>query len=779
MRTRRTGPCPYTAAVQPSLAMPRVTRGTVGAVAALFYVVLVGGTAIGELDPWLRLANAGVAAGFLAWYVVHAPRHADRIDRAVVMAVIVFASAALLSRFPRQSLDALLAAMTYAAALFVARGLLATAGARAVLERSLMTLALVLTLLTAGVWLPLVYEWWSLTGWRITPPLDLALPSGAWGHRHDLALLAAMLYPSWWIGRRPGPLRAAAAIVLGVLVLLIVIVDGSRTLWLAIAVATGVLAAPPLWRRLRRSGAARAVLPAAVLAAVSLLWVTGVVAALIERIGNIDTLSSRTALWTHSVEAWLTSPLGGLGPGSYPWALQQTDYFDARAWAPRHPDSMPFQLLAEGGALGIAAVLCLALFLVPAVLRCGTPAARWALVTFAVASIGANPTDFAFLVAVAIAWTAYALPRATAEAVADGRRPMTRALSLAAMGVIGLAHLATVGAGLLYAQASTAAQRGDLAAVEQHLSGALMLDPGMALYWRQRGTERLLDGRSDAAVNDLEEATLRNPSDDLAWRTLGLALRETNQPELADAALKKAIRSQRADPTNLLLRAQWALDDGRDELALDTLAAVVQAWPMTVAAPAWNDLIAAADFRTEDVVRAAVQRWSGKLEAPEGDPILLAVLADRQDLISLLGRREGAATAVTRATIASYHCDPRVREILATASDGDRRYYRYWELLIRDASARGVQDPSAERLLKLMTDFGADRMEAEATLNPLDQNDVSGFSADVWGYRRRVITWPNYGPLLPSPMAGTMRWRVDPIGASRASSIAPLFQGCR
>ncbi len=64
-----------------------------------------------------------------------------------------------------------------------------------------------------------------------------------WGHRHDLTLLVVMLYPSWWLGRI-SPLRAAMGTVIGVLTLLIVIVDGSRTIWFAMSLASAVVLIP-------------------------------------------------------------------------------------------------------------------------------------------------------------------------------------------------------------------------------------------------------------------------------------------------------------------------------------------------------------------------------------------------------------------------------------------------------------------------------------------------------------------------------------------------------
>lgn len=54
--------------------------------------------------------------------------------------------------------------------------------------------------------------------------------------------------------------------------------------------------------------------------------------------------------------------------------------------------------------------------------------------------------------------------------------------------VIGLAVVSTSVAGVQYDMARQSVHAGDLERAERSLGGALALDPGMALYWRQRET---------------------------------------------------------------------------------------------------------------------------------------------------------------------------------------------------------------------------------------------------------------------------------------------------
>ena len=184
------------------------------------------------------------------------------------------------------------------------------------------------------------------------------------------------------------------------------------------------------------------------------------------------------------------------------------------------------------------AVACLAVAIVPAVWRGRSAAARWALLAFAAAGIGANPTDFAFLVVLAIAWAAFAAPR---ERQLQRRKTLT------------LANVASVrdarharghrsglrlhdGRLLRLRGCRSSVRVGDLRSAEAGLTTAVALDPGMALYARQRGTVRLLLGDLPAATrDDLERAARLNPSDDLAWRTLALARAEAGSVDAAMA----------------------------------------------------------------------------------------------------------------------------------------------------------------------------------------------------------------------------------------------------
>jgi O-antigen ligase len=757
----------------------RHTVAIIAGVLALAYFVILGEA--GQLDPHpvIRVVNALVAGALILTYLVKAPRLADRVDRGVLLSLLLFAAAAVLAQFPRQAFDALLAALLFTSALFAARTLLAAEAGRLAFVWCLIGLSALLTFLTAARWLLPALEWWSLTGWSVIPPLDLNLYAVPWGHRHDLTLLIVMLYPSWWIGR-VGPRRAAAATVVGILALLIVLVDGSRNLWLAMAVASAALFVPfakRQWPSNRRVQVGMGVVLVAAAVAVAL---SGAAGSLLDRLLTAGSIEARFSMWESLTDAWLAKPAAGYGPGSFPWILQQTAYFDTNSWAPRHPDSVIFQVLPEAGLLGAAALVVVAVTLVPAMIRGRSQAASWVVIVFTLVGLGANPTEFGFLVALAIVWIAFAIPRESEakNEVPAGRR-VVRLASLACFAVVAAAWTATAAADVAYLSARSAIDGGRLQEAVPQLQIASRLDPGMVLYRRQLGTAQLLAEDVPVATQNLEAAVRLNPSDDLAWRVLALAHLTSGDSGSGRAALERAIETQRSDSTNLLLAARWQVDDGQDEEALATLGEIVQAWPEIVAAPGWAELLPPA-VSTSDVIEVALERWSRDEPSPvvrSLQPILLAVMAGQSDDVEALAN-DSLGIWLGTAYLAVMGCDQSASAYLDEAPSQARRSSIYWGLVIRQSALDGTVDERAVRLFEIMTSGLLHRSPSNEALNPLNENGDGGFSADIWGYRRMPIEWPDLDP-LPSASAGATRWLIRPREAVRSADLDTVLSACQ
>ena len=674
----------------------------------------------------------------------------------------------VLSAFPRRSFDSALILLTYCAALFVARGLLANDRNRRWIVRVVAGLSLAITLVIAALWGTTVIRWMSIAGPGVLPPLNLELTGHIWGHRHDLALLAAMLYPAWWMGR-PSRWQRWLGVAVGVISLFVVIIDGSRTVWIAVAIATAIFAVGPALRAWRASRRVRlAVITAAVGIGLFLL-LSGLGLGILSRATNVSSLGFRGEMWESLVDSWLARPIAGSGPGSFPWSLQGVGYYDTNSLAPRHPDSAPIQLLAESGVLGVTALGVLLWTLVPAVVSGRSRGATWALLTFVIASLGGNPSDFSYVVAVAIVWTAFAAPRPPIEPDHDEhQRGFGRLgwLSFAAGAAIAVAYLLTVVAAGAYESARGATARLDYGRAAASLDLATRLDPGMAIYARGRGVLDYVEGDLDSAVVHFRHATELNPHDPVAWRSLATAYRAVGNRAAAASALAEAIRLMRADTASLLLRAEWQAQEGNDEQAVETLAEVVHAWPQITAADGWSALLERSGIAASTVIDAAVERWEHDLPIPEtiaDQGVWLASLSGRDDLLPRALRASGYDPSLWPLTVASLRCQ-RMTAPLESATPGAKQTPAYWGLRLRDSALTGVPDPDG--LWMLEAGNGSHLVEPRFRETPL-----TGVTNDLWGYRRLPVMPGELEPTLPTPDAGVASWYLEPRSAGARAGV--------
>lgn len=751
-----------------SIPHPRERLGvaTIGALALLVYMVVVGGTDSGAVQPAL-IAITSVAGGALIAYAIFLLRSgADRLDIGIAFSVGLFSITALFSDFPRQSFDVVLAGLAYLSGLVVARRMLCRDAARRFFALMLMALSLAFTVGVAVVWGGLIGDWLAGADAGILPPLDMQLSSSPWGYRFDLVLLVVLLYPAWWAGD-PGLNRRVLATLVGVVVIALVLVSGSRTLWLALVIASVAVAAP-LAGSVLRSGRAAGV---ALIAAAMLLlatWVTGVLPAFVQRALSIDSLSYRLAMWEPLTELWLSEPLTGFGPGSFPWLLQLTSYFEGNGWAPRHPDSPFIQLLVEAGLLGlVAAAIAVAAVLLP-LLRSQSHAAKWAIFAFAAASVGTNPTDFSFLLVVVIGWVAYAVPYRRTQDVRQTPRIPGRARWLVWPAFGGLLLVSAVqGAHVAasFAHQSAGQAAGDHDAATASLDLAVALDPGMALYRRDRATAAYLDGDLISSAADLQHAARINPADDVTWRTLAIVQADLGRSDASETALARALQLRRTDPVNLLVAAVLADRRQDAESALDHLVELVQAHPMIVGAEGWGGL---ADGRSERVLRAALDRWregATRLSSVGQEIFLAAVL--EPDAFG----RPSESHPLVRAAALTLRCDLSASELLKEVPVGDRRWVWYAEVRVRDSANRGDLDRAALRAFQVHVGYPDHWFDTDATDNALADSRW-------WGYRRLPAFW-SAGLALPSPLSGGMRWMLDPAEAVEEAGLQQLLPECR
>ena len=749
----------------------------VAAVATFAYFLVFGDLTLRGLHPAFRILAAMLAGALVLAYVTRAPTRADRFDRNMLIALVAFAIAGVCSRFPRQSFDAVLATLLYASALFALREVLARESGRRIFIAGVMTLSALLAVMAAAQFIPPFFEWWALTGWTVFPPLDLRIVAQPWGYRHDFALLLVLLYPSWWVGRLTR-LRATAALAVGLLTGLVALIDGSRTIWLAIGGGVAAIAIPMVRRGFRWDIRRTVAIGTCLAILLVVLMVSELATTLTERLFRLAPIAERGSMWGPLVQTWADSPLVGIGPGSFTWLLRLTDYFDTNSFAPRHADSAVVQLAVESGILGIAAALIVVATIAPAVFNGRSRAATFAVTVGVLCGIALNPTQLALLMAPAIGWVAFAVPRKPGVTSITRRSMTLRASSLALTSLIALAVGATVTAETAYSLARSAVDRLEYRSAASSLELATMLDPGLAMYPRQLGILRLSMGSSKEALALLERATAVNPNDDLAWRVLGLAYADIGNPAEAVRATERAIELQRSDPTNLLLLVGALRAVGDEAGARATLAEIVQAWPLIVAAPGWPEFAAPAS--TAELLEKAYARWEREQPSPEplvSQRLLLGVMLGHDD--ATLDREPARMTPTQRAEfITVMRCDLGADLLLGNAPSADRRQPTYWALAVRLEELDGRDGRRARRLHRLMSGDTLLTNPTLQALNPLHENGTGGSSADSWGYRRSPIFWPDSTWDLPSPRSGFARWLSDPAGSVRDAGLASTLGDC-
>ena len=319
-----------------------------------------------------------------------------------------------------------------------------------------------------------------------------------------------------------------------------------------------------------------------------------------------------------------------------------------------------------------------------------------------------------------------------------------------------------------------------MADARAYIDRSITLDPGMALYRRQRGAIELVLGDRSAAKADLQIATDMNGTDDLAWRALALAQLAAGDRPGAMRSIGRAVAVHRSNPSNLLLLSMLEGQAGRAGDARLTLAEVVQAWPSIVFAPGWTDFIRG-ESDSAVLVDMATQRWIDGLRAPEatGGQLLILLAANAStELRDRAISASGLGDALGQATVAAGTCTDAAAT-LAKVSQAGQRLLQYWQLRVRVGALADTRDAAA---LSLVDAWGAGPTFGEwpsAALNPLNEDEAHGFSTDTWGYRRQPVDWNSYPLRLPAPSAGSARWLLDPRTATQESGLGARFPRCR
>jgi len=265
---------------------------------------------------------------------------------------------------------------------------------------------------------------------------------------------------------------------------------------------------------------------------------------------------NRYDFWRIALREFSDHPIEGVGAGNYParYFLERRTDQDVQ-----QPHSLPLQLMAELGLVGLGAFLLFVVAVAVGLWRRGRSRAPGSA-SLAVAAggiflgwLGATAVDwvhlFPGLVGIAFAGAAVLVTDdRLSEAPRASRRELVIAgvaVALAALGTFGIARLGL--ADRSHADASDAVESNPLAALTD-TSKSLSLDgDALQTYYVRAAAYSRLD-RYAAARATLGEALARDPTSFVTWTLMGdLAFRRGNQ-STARAYYKRALRLNPRDP---------------------------------------------------------------------------------------------------------------------------------------------------------------------------------------------------------------------------------------
>lgn len=729
--------------------------------ATLVFMVVLGGTDAGRYVTAVRAVNAAIGALFVLVWLRRAPNEADRVDRLVLGATLLFLLTCVTSQFMRDSFDAATTVVAFAAVLFVARGTLVAPHARDLAITVLAFIGLAVSVAFLALWAAVWLKWVSIPG-AGPPPLDLMLPVGPYRHYHVVGTTVAVLMPALVVlARRPvvWPLGliglATSAAVL--------FMSGSRTAWLALAVGMLLPAVKPIRSRLGRVPRRVWLIGSAGLV---LVLVAGVAQPILARLTATSTIELRGAIWGATLGQWLTHPLVGSGPGSFFSTFTLSGYFDTYLEVGRHADNAVIQLLAEAGLVGMGA---LALVFAALVSGIRTGGAGWApmagLSIFALASFTDNPSDSGHLVLIAIVWMALATPRRTSGVIRRTQRAV-RIPAYAAAVVIALASASTLTASRTYDLAAAANERGETGQVVSSLKWATALDPSFALYQRELGAWLLATGDAHGGLTRAGEAARLNPADATAQRVMAISALVDGRPDIALKAARRAVHLGGLHAENQLTLAYVAArNPGGDDVG-GALVATLQPFPWLSASPGWAEYFPEGDG-LRVLIQTADRSWSKTLLATGRYDDQRAWLA------AMLGRTVAGGRGV-KPTVLLIQCQLAGAETAVGELGSQRSTLAGLISRIMVARARGSSTASLVTLAQLRSAL----LVSLASRETPAASPLAGRVEDTRLYRRLTMSAPEFAPLFPTPDAGLSAWLMDPRNAARRGAPGSGLAEC-
>jgi O-antigen ligase/tetratricopeptide (TPR) repeat protein len=731
--------------------------------ATLLYFVLIGGTNVGTYVTAFAALNGVIASLLVGVWLYELPRNNDLTDRLLLVGLLLFLAACVISAFPRMSFDAATSSVAFLAAFGIARGELLAAGAERAMITALAVCGAALAIVILAVWIPDWVQWWQAMG--TAPPLDRELPSGPYRGFHVVGMLIGVLLPALvQAGRRRsvGPAFLLAAVAS----LAVIYMSGSRSNWLAVlAVAAGAMVVK--FRPSRRFVVGASALALVVL---TLLAASGALEAISARLLNTYTIATRVDIWQSAIRLWQDRPLAGWGPGSFAATFTYGESFPLSPRLVGQAHNVAVQAILEAGLLGLAALVVVVAGLAIAIARNKKRSgyALAGLTFFAVVGLTDMPTNHPMVIAIVVCWAACAAPRYRPPG-----NPKPRGISwpAALSAVLGLATAAAVGSTLAATTAFNEARNelagGDVQSAEQSLDRAVSFDPSMALYWRERGILHVRMGNVALARLDLERALKLNGRDVTTLRGLAvLAVQEGRRTEALTLA-ERAAELQGTWVSNQVLLAWVATQLGSDDVARRAMADVLTWYPWISASPTWTEVF---DSPVDAPLRRAAAKWAAQ-------PPQRQVVWQSTWLMAMTdGPPAGRLSPVLEAIDAIIRCQTeRAAESLAAAGRSVNEEPGLTALMML---ARVTNDEVAYRDAVRPAYLWRGELGLVVAGEPAPASAFSDYDYDTEMYDRIPFPSATIGPYLPTSVEGLAQWIHDPRSAARRGAPGSDLANC-
>jgi tetratricopeptide (TPR) repeat protein len=394
---------------------------------------------------------------------------------------------------------------------------------------------------------------WLLAGGTGWPPVRLPNELTSFGPVAvpPFVILAAL--PVALVVTQPRLRRAmvAALLVIGVP---LTVLSGSRSAWIAIAVAVSVLAVSRAgslqWIRRPSPRQLATVLAGVGLAALAIAFVGS-------RLRDISSLGYRTQLWDATLAVWRGDPWLGIGPGAMPYARQTV----APLLQP-HSHDVPLGILGDAGIVGlIAALVVFVVFVWVARPRAeSTAAGRVAFAVLIGIAIGFLGEDLTFLPAFNLL-----LILAAAAALLDARavtwrrtepRIRVAAPAFAAMAGLAVCGLLADAAAVSFHAGTEAAAIHDWPAAEDGFSLAVALDPLQPSGPKALAIAADWNGHPAVARQMAQRAVELNSGDSSSWTNLAVLCLAAGDRDCASRAADSALRASANSGLSLINAAR-------------------------------------------------------------------------------------------------------------------------------------------------------------------------------------------------------------------------------